>query len=89
MPLDRHFDNGFMKKLTNGWQFNGIATFQGGQPFTLYSDNDSSQQGNGLDRPDIIGPIQYLNPRSTTTSFDSSTASCLAGASDGQLLVQS
>ncbi len=83
LPLDRHFDNGFMKKLTSGWQFNGIATFQGGQPFTLYSDNDSSQQGNGLDRPDIIGPIQYLNPRSTTTSFDSSTASCLGGPATG------
>ncbi len=53
LPLDRHIDNGFMKKVAGGWQFNGIATFQGGQPFTLYSDNDSSQQGNGLDRPDI------------------------------------
>jgi Carboxypeptidase regulatory-like domain/TonB dependent receptor len=83
LPLDRHIDNGFMKKVAGGWQFNGIATFQGGQPFTLYSNNDSSQQGNGLDRPDLIGPIQYLNPRSTTTSFDPSTASCLGGPATG------
>jgi hypothetical protein len=63
LPFDRHFENGILKKATQGWQFNGIATFQGGQPFTLYSENDSSQQGNGLDRPDLIAPIQYLKPR--------------------------
>ena len=83
LPFDRHFQSGFMKKATQGWQFNGIATFQGGQPITLYSNNDSSQQGNGLDRPDIIGPIQYLNPRNTTTAFDPSTASCLGGPATG------
>ena len=83
LPFDRHFDSGFMKKVASGWQFNGIATFQGGQPFTLYSDNDSSQQGNGLDRPDIIGPVQYLNPRSNTTSFDSTSATCLGGPATG------
>ena len=42
-----------------------------------------ASKDNGLDRPDIIGPIQYLNPRSTTTSFDSSTASCLGGPATG------
>lgn len=66
LPFDRHFHTGLMKKATEGWQFNSIVTFQGGQPFTLYSDNDSSQQGNGLDRPDIIAPIQYLNPRNNS-----------------------
>lgn len=83
LPFDRHFESGIMKKVASGWQFNGIATFQGGQPFTLYSDSDSSQQGNGLDRPDIIGPIQYLNPRSNTTAFDPSTANCLGGGAQG------
>jgi hypothetical protein len=63
LPFDRHFQNGFVEKMAQGWQFNGIVTFQGGQPMTLYSDNDSSQQGNLLDRPDLIAPIQYLNPR--------------------------
>jgi hypothetical protein len=82
LPLG-HFQNEFVRKATEGWQFNGIATFQGGQPFTLYSNNDSSQQGNGLDRPDLIGPIKYLNPRSTTTAFDPSTASCLGAPAQG------
>jgi hypothetical protein len=66
LPFDRHFQNAFVEKLAQGWQFNGIATFQGGQPFTVYSGNDSSQQGNGLDRPDLVAPIQYLNPRDGT-----------------------
>jgi hypothetical protein len=86
LPLDRHLDNGFMKKVAGGWQFNGIATFQGGQPITLYSGTDSSQQNNGLDRPDLIAPIQYLNPRSTTTAFNTgttATANCLGGAAQG------
>ena len=81
LPLG-HFQNEFVRKATEGWQFNGIATFQGGQPFTLYSNNDSSQQGNGLDRPDLIGPIKYLNPRSTST-FNANTASCLGAPSTG------
>ena len=63
LPFDRHFQNAFVEKMAQGWQFNGIATFQGGQPFTVYSDNDSSGQNNGLDRPDLVAPIQYLNPR--------------------------
>ena len=81
LPLG-HAQNEFLKKATEGWQFNGIATYQGGQPFTLYSNNDSSQQGNGLDRPDLIGPIQYLNPRSTST-FNANNASCLGAPATG------
>jgi Carboxypeptidase regulatory-like domain len=83
LPFDRHIENNILKKMAGGWQFNGIATFQAGQPFTLYSDTDSSLQNNGLDRPDIIGPVQYLNPRSTTTAYDPSTANCLGGAAQG------
>jgi hypothetical protein len=28
-----------MKLLTNGWQVNGLLTFRGGQPFTIFSSN--------------------------------------------------
>ena len=78
LPLDRHFDNGFMKKLTSGWQFNGIATFQGGQPVyvVLQYQFQPARKWSGPSHV-VIGPIQYLNPRSTTTSFDSSTATVL------------
>jgi hypothetical protein len=83
LPIDRHFQNAFVEKMAQGWQFNGIATFQGGQPFTLYSGYDSSLQNNGLSRPDIIAPTQYLNPRNNGTTFDPSTADCLGGSATG------
>jgi outer membrane receptor protein involved in Fe transport len=70
LPIDRHFSNFFAEKMVQGWQFNGIATFQGGQPFTLYSGNNSSGQNNALDRPDIVAPIQYENPRKTGMWFN-------------------
>ena len=83
LPLG-HYENTVLKKVTQGWQFNGIATFQGGQPFTLYSNNDSSQQENGLDRPDIIAPIQYLDPRSPNQPvFNPTSATCLGTQAQG------
>jgi hypothetical protein len=39
----------------------------------LYSGNDSSAQDNALDRPDIVAPIQYLNPRKTGMWFNPSS----------------
>ena len=77
LPFDRgiHSD-GILKKIAAGWQANGIATFQKGNPFTLYSNSNSSEQDNYLDRPDIIGPIQYYNPRQQQ-NFSASNASCL------------
>jgi hypothetical protein len=81
---------GALQKIAKGWQLNGIATFQAGTPFTLYSENNSSQQNNELDRVDIIGPIQKYNPRSIHT-FSQTTdsggniqpaGSCLADSSE-------
>lgn len=82
LPFDRGIhSNGFLKKVAEGWQFNGIATYQKGQPLTLFSNNDSSAQDNFLDRPDLIGPIQYLNPRSPS-SFKAASATCLGPGND-------
>jgi hypothetical protein len=55
--------DGILKKIADGWQFSGIASFQKGQPFTLYSNGNSSEQNNFLDRPDVVGPIRRVNPR--------------------------
>jgi len=65
LPFDRPFqNNAFMKKVTGGWQLNGILSFQKGNPITLYSNNNQSQQNNFLDRVDIIAPIKRMDPRS-------------------------
>ncbi|HET7207815.1 MAG TPA: TonB-dependent receptor [Terriglobales bacterium] len=85
LPLDRPFQNkgGFLKKATGGWQINAIATFQAGNPFTLFSNSNSSQQnqvltdGADLDRPDINGPVTKFNPR----NVQSFTSDCGGGTS--------
>jgi len=64
LPFDYgiHSD-GILKKIAEGWQLSGIATFQKGQPFTLYSNGNASGQNSFLDRPDVVGPIHRVNPR--------------------------
>ena len=54
---------GLLRLLTNNWQTGGIATFQTGTPFTLFSGNDSSGQGTNFDRPQQVGPVPKLDVR--------------------------
>lgn len=46
---------GAVRAITNNWNFSGILTRQSGMPFTIYSGEDNSLTGNGLDRADQIG----------------------------------
>jgi hypothetical protein len=55
--------SGLMRLLTNNWQAGGIATFQTGTPFTLFSGNNSSGQENGFERPEQVGPVAKLDVR--------------------------
>jgi hypothetical protein len=82
LPMARGIQNGFVRKVLEGWETSGIASFQTGTPFTIFSNNNSSNENIFLDRADIIGPIQYFAPRSLH-SFDPSTANCLGGAVTG------
>lgn len=52
---------GKWSKLTNGWGLDGAVILQTGQPFQLnYNfEGDYSGSGEGFDRPDLVGPIQY------------------------------
>jgi len=54
LPWNKPFTSGFMHKLTEGWILNGIASFQSGNPFTLFQNNNSSELNNffGSARPD-------------------------------------
>jgi outer membrane receptor protein involved in Fe transport len=82
LPINRAFkDNHVMRKVTEGWQANVIASFQSGTPFTIFSNNDNSAQGNFLDRPNLIGKIKMLNPRQVTT-FSAAAADCSGQSSD-------
>jgi hypothetical protein len=76
------------KKVFGGWSLATIATFQSGNPFTLFSENNSSELNNYLDRPDVIGPIQkFSNLRQQQTfSPNGNNGSCLGGTETGIFL---
>jgi hypothetical protein len=86
IPWDKPFRNsGFMRKLTEGWQINGIASFQSGAPFTIFSNDNQSQQASGLDRADLVGKAQTFNARTNRTfTVDDSgiSGSCLGSPGD-------
>ncbi len=68
--------NRTLRTIASDWEASGIAAFQGGTPFTIFSNSNSSQENIFLDRADQIGPIQYFPARSLRT-FDPSTANCM------------
>ena len=81
----------FVQKALGGWAVSTIASFQSGNPFTLYSSNGSSFSNEGLDRPDVVGPIQiFSNPRQVETfspAADGLHGSCLSGTTTGHFLI--
>ena len=44
----------FLPGLTNGWQVNTLLTYHSGQPYTIYTGNDSSGTGEGEDRVNVV-----------------------------------
>jgi len=57
--LPKH--GGSLAKLKDGWGVNSALTLQDGQAFNFnYNfEGDYSGGGEGFDRPDVVGPIQY------------------------------
>lgn len=77
----------FLRKLADGWQVDPIVTFQSGNPFSIFSGTDSSLQGAGLDRPDVLGPIQVFGNARQERTFSPGTdgvhGDCLGGTETG------
>jgi hypothetical protein len=83
LPLDKlHSSGGFLKKALQGWEVAAVAEFQAGNPFTFFSENNSSEQNNFLDRPDLNGKITKLDPR----KLQSLSSDC-GGSSPGNFYV--
>ncbi len=94
--LPKH--GGDLAKLKDGWGVDSAVTLQDGQPFNFnYNfEGDYSGGGEGFDRPDVVGPIQYgsapfnfINLTSfqvpctwgnTTANSSSGDSNCLAGS---------
>jgi hypothetical protein len=53
--------SGGHERWKNGWGINSVVTLQSGQPFQLnYNfESDFSGSGEGVDRPDVVGPAVY------------------------------
>jgi len=64
IPFDRAFPNA-PKRLTQGWQMEGITRFSTGFPIQLNQGNgDYTLWGSSsTDMPDVVGPLKILNPR--------------------------
>ena len=89
IPFGNH-SSGLEKQFVGGWVVSAIASFQSGNPYGLYSNNYNSFSNLGLDRPDVIGPIQvFSDPRKMRTfspSDDELHGSCLPGQETGHFL---
>jgi hypothetical protein len=87
IPFGSKGSSSVMSKVLGGWSVTGVISFQSGNPFTIYSNNNSSESDNYLDRPDIIGPVQiFSDPRPLRTfspSSDGIHGSCLSGQTTG------
>jgi len=86
IPFGQH-GNSLASKIAGGWSVAAIASFQSGNPFSIFSNNNSSELDNYLDRANIIGPVQIFdNPRVIRTfspSSDGIHGSCLSGTETG------
>lgn len=79
------------QKLLGGWAVSTITSFQSGNPFTLFSSNGASESEEGLDRPDVVGPIHiFHNPRQMQTfspGGDGLHGSCLSQTTTGHFWI--
>lgn len=86
LPFWNH-GNSLRNKIAGGWAVSAIATFQSGNPFTIFQNDNSSELNNFLDRADVVGPVQiFSNPRVIRTfspSPDGIHGSCLSGTETG------
>ena len=71
--------SGHLRQLTNGWIANGLLTFHGGQPFSVFASGDISGTGENFDRAVQIADPQkgyqgqhpgsnWLNPAAFTNA---------------------
>ncbi len=77
--------DGALPKLKNGWGFDGVVNLQDGQPWHLNYEfqGDYSGAGEGYDRPDVIGPMQYSSNPAQYLNLASFAAPCTWGNPQG------
>jgi hypothetical protein len=68
IPFDKWFSGG-PKRLTQGWQMQGITRFSSGFPIQMNQDTgDASLSGSSsTDMPNQVGPVVKVNPRDSNS----------------------
>lgn len=86
VPIGQH-GNSLFDKIVGGWTVTAIPSFQSGNPFSIFQNDNSSMTNDFLDRADVIGPVQiFKDPRQIRTfspSPDGVHGSCLSGTTTG------
>jgi hypothetical protein len=74
IPFDRAF-KGAPKRLTQGWQLEGITRFATGFPIQMgqSSDDISLVGSSSTDMPDRVGPVVTVNPRDANPNCPTGT----------------
>jgi Carboxypeptidase regulatory-like domain len=74
LPFDKAFGR-LPKRLTEGWQLQGITRFATGFPIQMQQSNEdiSLAGSSSTDMPDLVGPVHIVNPRNVNA--DCPTAS--------------
>ena len=74
IPFDRAF-GGLPKRLTQGWQVQGITRFSTGFPIQMQqSGEDISLSGSSsTDMPDVVGPVKIVDPRKVNPNCPTSS----------------
>ena len=69
IPFDRAF-GGLPKRLTQGWQLQGITRFSTGFPILMNQSNEdiSLAGSSSTDMPNLVGPVVKVNPRKVNTN---------------------
>ena len=77
--LPKH--GGSWAKVKDGWGVDSAVTLQDGQPFSFnYNfEGDYSGGGEGFDRPDLVGPIQYGSAPNNFVNLTSFQVPCTFG----------
>jgi hypothetical protein len=68
-----------LKALTKGWQLNSLISFHSGQPYTVYTGNDSSGTGEGEDRVNLVPGVSPYFGASKSINRATQTAQWITG----------
>jgi len=71
LPIPQH--SGVTGKLINGWQLSAIIIYQSGFPIRMQDQDDSELESSiffeSANTPQVTGPIQFTNPKTTAGNY--------------------